>query len=286
MIEVLQPGPAAYVEDLGRPGLASLGVGRSGAADRGALVRANRLLGNPDDAAAIEVTLGGLHVRFHADHLVVLTGAPLPARLAGAPVSGDTVLRARPGDVLALGIPTAGLRTYVAVRGGVACPQVLGSRSWDALAELGPPPLREGDVLPVGAAEWPGPVADRLLPASSAPAGDYLAVDLLPGVRAEWFAPEAWGALLEGPYRVTPDSNRVALRLDGTVVPRSEQGEYVSEGLVRGAVQVPPSGAPVVFLADHPVTGGYPVVAVATAAGVDALAQLRPGDGVRFRRGE
>jgi len=105
----------------------------------------------------------------------------------------------------------------------------------------------------------------------------------VPGLRADWFSPQAWETLLDGVYRVSPDSNRVALRLDGAAVRRAERGEYASEGLVRGAVQVPPSGAPVVFLVDHPVTGGYPVLAVVTAAGSDLLAQLRPGDEVRFR---
>ncbi|MFC8732051.1 biotin-dependent carboxyltransferase family protein [Luteimicrobium sp. NPDC057192] len=285
MIEVLQPGPAAYVEDLGRPGLASLGVGRSGAADRGALVRANRLLGNPDDAAAVEVTLGGLQVRFHDDHVVVLTGARVPATLAGVPVAGDTLLRARPGDVLVLGVATAGLRTYLAVRGGLAVPPVLGSRSWDVLAELGPAPLVGGEMLAVGRPSGPGPVAEHSRPpaGTGARAPGHVEVDVEPGVRAEWFAPGAWETLVGGPYRVTPDSNRVALRLDGVVVARADRGELASEGLVRGAVQVPPSGKPVVFLADHPVTGGYPVVGVVTAAGVDRLAQLRPGDALRFR---
>ena len=285
MIEVLQLGPAAYVEDLGRPGLASLGVGRSGAADRGALVRVNRLLGNPDEAAAVEVTLGGLQVRFRGDHVVALTGARVPATLAGVPVAGDTVLRARPGDVLVLGVATAGLRTYLGVRGGLVVSPVLGSRSWDVLAELGPAPLRAGDVLTVGRPSGPGPVAERSRPPADTGPGApaRVEVDVEPGVREEWFGAGAWKTLVGGSYRVTPDSNRVALRLDGPTLARAGHGELPSEGLVRGAVQVPPSGKPVVFLGDHPVTGGYPVVGVVTPAGVDRLAQLRPGDALRFR---
>ncbi|GAA4852919.1 biotin-dependent carboxyltransferase family protein [Luteimicrobium xylanilyticum] len=287
MIEVLAPGPAAFVEDLGRPGCAGLGVGRSGAADRGALVRANLLLGNPPGAAAVEATLGGLRVRFTADHVVVLTGAPAPATLAGVPVGVGAVLRARPGEVLELGIPPHGLRTYLAVRGGVDVPAVLGSRSWDVLAELGPATLRGGEVLPVGEPAGPGPVAERLVRAPGETwTGDLgtPAVEVVGGLRDDWFADVAWETLLRESYRVTPDSNRVALRLAGAAVPRAERGEYSSEGLVRGAVQVPPSGKPVVFLSDHPVTGGYPVIGVVTPAGCDALAQLRPGDDLRFGR--
>jgi biotin-dependent carboxylase-like uncharacterized protein len=293
VIEVLEPGPAAYVEDLGRPGCAGLGLGRSGAADRGALARANRLLGNRPDAAAVEVTLGGLRVRFDSDHVVALTGAPAPSTLAGVPVAGDAVLRAGRGDVLELGLPPRGLRTYLAVRGGIAVPPVLGSRSWDVLAQLGPAPLQAGDLLPVGLPPALGPVAERLfrrMPGAGVPAdvevhgtGGCAVVEVVPGQRTEWFARQAWETFLSAPYQVAPDSNRVALRLDGAAVPRAQRGEYASEGLVRGAVQVPPSGDPVVFLVDHPVTGGYPVLAVVTPPGADALAQLRPGDDVRFR---
>ncbi|GMA25309.1 allophanate hydrolase [Luteimicrobium album] len=237
MIEVLAPGPAAFVEDLGRPGCAGLGVGRSGAADRGALVRANLLLGNPPGAAGIEVTLGGLRVRLTSDHVVALTGAPAPATLAGVPVTTDALLRARPGDVLELGLPRRGLRTYLAVRGGVDVPPVLGSRSWDVLASLGPAPLRAGDVLAVARPHGAGPVADRSIPVgrelelAESDADEVPAVvEVVPGLRGDWFAGGASESLLRRPYRVTQDSNRVALRLDGPTVPRTERGSTPPKG--------------------------------------------------------
>lgn len=287
-LAVLEPGPASFVEDGGRPGYAHLGVGRSGAADRAALRLANRLLGNPQDAAAVETTLGGLVVRFADDRLVVVTGAPVRAVLDGRLVGHRAVLRARRGDVLRLGAPSAGLRTYLGIRGGIDAEVILGSRSTDVLGHLGPPALAAGDVLPLGRAPGTFPVTDlapERLPASADDAAAVLVVRA--GVRAEWFAPGALGALTASAYSVDPDSDRVAVRLAGPAVAiEPSAGPYLSEGLVRGAVQVPPDGRPLVFLADHPSTGGYPVIGVVDGADVDRLAQLRPGERVRWRVAE
>lgn len=282
-VEVVSPGVLTLVQDRGRPGLAAVGVGRSGAADRGALRLANRLVGNADDAAVLEVLLGGLEIRFRQAGVVALTGAEAPAWRDGAPLASRTATRVPAGGVVRVGHATRGLRVYVAVRGGIDVAPVLGSRATDQLAGIGPAPVRAGDVLPVGARvqdsaqPWPEP-----LPGGPMPADGPVALRLLPGPRPDWFAPGSLRELCAGTFVVSPDGNRVALRLAGTPVRRRDRGELPSEPLVPGAVQVPPDGQPVVFGADHPVTGGYPVIAVLDGPSQDLAAQLRPGDRVRF----
>lgn len=281
MIEVVATGPLTTVQDSGRPGYAAVGVSASGAADRASAALANRLVGNGPDAAVLEVTFGGLQLRAHGALLVVLTGAPVPATVDGHGVAMAAPVYVPAGAVLALGRPTVGLRTYVGVRGGVAVAPVLGSRSTDVLTGVGPPVVQAGDVLPVGTSTVPMPGVDQA-PVPD-PAG-AVTLTVAPGPRVDWFAGDALAALAAGAYTVTSTSNRTALRLDGPTLTRVDPTrELPSEGLVPGAVQVPPDGRPVVFLRDHPVTGGYPVVAVVRRADLDAAAQLRPGDGVRFR---
>lgn len=277
MIEIVATGPLATVQDLGRPGWAALGVSRSGAADRSAAALANRLVGNDPGAAVVEATLGGLAVRFGTAAFAVLTGAPTPATLDGRAVATGAPFHAGAGSVLRLGLPSTGLRTYLAVHGGLDVEPVLDSRSTDVLTGVGPPPLAPGDVLPVGrpsGAELPG-VDQVVSRAVAAP----VVLRVTPGPRLDWFGP---GALLGTAYRVGSASNRTALRLDGPSVLRLVDRELPSEGLVPGAVQVPPDGRPVVFLADIPVTGGYPVPWVVREADLDLVAQLRPGDELRF----
>lgn len=271
-IEILRPGPLTTVQDGGRRGHRHLGVGPSGAADRGSMVRANRLVGNPPDAAVIEVTLGGLVLRARSAVRIAVTGADCPGALR------DTAVDLAPGDLLRLGTATHGLRAYVAFAGGLEAEAVLGSRSTDTLAGLGPPPLVAGQVLRVAAGSGvagstppPAPLPDR-----------EVTLALLPGPRAEWLDAAAWRSLETGVWRVGPASNRTALRLEGPALPVDSLA-IDPEPLVRGAVQVPPNGLPIVFLADHPVTGGYPIVAVLTAAAADLAAQCRPGTAVRLR---
>jgi biotin-dependent carboxylase-like uncharacterized protein len=275
-LTVLAPGPLTTVQDLGRPGQAALGIGRSGVCDRSSAALANRLVGNPPDAALLEVTFGGLALRAGDDVLLATAGA----RCAGPfPHAAPTPLRR--GQELRLGAPATGLRTYVAVRGGIAVPPVLGSRSTDVLAGLGPDVVAAGHELPVGEPTAPPPTLD-LAPVAD-PAGDAVTVPVLPGPRADWFGEAGWAALAARPWTVTSESNRVGLRLDGEPLQRVREGELPSEGMVRGALQVPPSGLPVLFLADHPVTGGYPVIGYVVDTEVDRCAQLRPGQTLRFR---
>lgn len=287
VVEVLATGPLVLVEDEGRPGLAAIGVGPSGAADRASHALANRVVGNWASAATLEVALGGLALRFRGRAVVALAGAAVPATVDGAPVGMNAPVPVPAGGVLRLGLAEQGLRTYVAVRGGLTPAAVLGSRSRDTLAGIGPAPLRPGDRLTVGVPavdRWPVPgVAPvRHVPGELRPGERAGAVlEVRPGPRAEWFLPGAWPAL-RALRTVSADSDRVAIRLDGQAVPR-RAGELPSEGLVRGAVQIPPDGRPVVFLADRPVTGGYPVIGVLRADDVDRAAQLRPGDRVVLR---
>ena len=285
-LEVLSTGPLVLVEDEGRPGHAAMGVGRSGAADRGAYRLGARIAGHGEGRAALEVLLGGLAVRALGRMTVVVTGAPAPTSLDGRPVAHATLVDVTAGSVLTLGMPASGLRSYLTVRGGIDVEPVLGSRSTDTLSLVGPAPPRRGDVLPVGAPGGAFPAVDHVAVPPPARTGVSL-LEVLPGPRAAWLG--GWGGDLGGllglVWHVTGDSDRVGLRLGGARVGRVEAWsgvELPSEGLVRGAVQVPPGGEPVVFLTDHPVTGGYPVVAVLTASAADRAAQLRPGDRVRL----
>ncbi|MDL4815847.1 5-oxoprolinase subunit C family protein [Actinomadura opuntiae] len=282
MIEVVRPGPLATVQDLGRPGLAHLGVPHSGAADERALRLANRLVGNPESAACVEFTFGGGSLRFHKGAWVAVTGAPVPVRIDGRAYGANAPCHVRRGGVVELGTPASGLRSYLAVRGGITVDRVLGSRSTDLLSGLGPAPLASGDRLPTGPVTGLDAITVDVAPAPSLPETPVLRV--LPGPRSDWFTEDAMAALTSTPYEVSPDGNRVGVRLDGPPLTRSRDGELGSEGMVTGSIQVPPSGLPIVFLADHPTTGGYPVIAVLASASVPDAAQLRPGQRVRFRR--
>jgi len=281
VLHVLRAGPLATVQDLGRPGLAHLGVPRGGAADRGSLGLANRLVGNAPGAACLEVTLGGLEIRAGGSITVAVTGAAGDLRVAGRPVAPAAVVTVPAGGSLEIGTATAGLRWYLAVRGGLDVPAELGSRATDTLSGLGPPPVAAGDLLPVGTETAGWPLVD-VAPVAPPPAAGVV-LGLLPGPRDERLAPGELARLLATTWRVAPASDRVGVRLDGPPLRLATGREAASEGVVRGGIQVPAGGRPVMFLADHPVTGGYPVVACVPQADVDRAAQLRPGQEVRFR---
>jgi biotin-dependent carboxylase-like uncharacterized protein len=221
--------------------------------------------------------------------LAAVTGAPCPVvvehadgRSRGA--ASFEVLALAPGDTLRVGAPATGLRAYVAVRGGFAVEPVLGSRSWDSLARLGPAPVSAGDVLPVGDDADGWPVVDAVPPTETQADGSPTVLDVVPGPRDDWFTPDWRSTLTEQVHRVAADSDRVGVRTTAvTPLSRAVTTELPSEGVETGSLQVPPAGFPVLFLADHPVTGGYPVVGVLTPTAVDRAAQLRPGDPLRFR---
>jgi len=281
MIEIEEVGAPATIQDLGRPGWFHSAVGPGGAADRGALRLANRLVGNPEGHAGIEVLLGGIVFRARRQLTVAVTGAPAPATVDGVAVGHASVLELGSGQKLRLGLSDTALRSYIGVRGGIDVEPVLGSCSRDTLSGIGPEPLSAGDIVPVGPAPVAFPVVDQA-PQSDFPTQFDIRVRL--GPRDDWFvAPDV---LCRGVWAVGTDTDRVGARLeriDGQPLHRRVSAELPAEGMALGSIQVPPSGQPVVFLADHPITGGYPVVAVVLDADIDLMSQARPGQSIRFR---
>ena len=277
---VESPALRSLVQDLGRPGLGHLGVSPSGAFDRSALRQLNLVLGNEPDAAALEVLGGGLVLRAETSAMVAVTGGAGPITVDGDPAAYGRAIPLHAGQRLALGRPATGLRAYVGVAGGFAAPQELGSRSTDTLAGLGPPPLSTGDRLEVGPPSHPPDIED--IP-PIAHTGD-LTLDVALGPRDDWFTAAAIRRLLESPWQVSPATDRVGVRLTGPVLERSRAIELPSEPCLRGSIQVSADGQPIVFGPDHPVTGGYPVIAVVLDRHTDWLAQAVPGQVVRFSR--
>ncbi|MEU4387096.1 urea amidolyase family protein [Promicromonospora sp. NPDC023805] len=307
-LEVVGAGVQALVQDLGRPGSEGAGVSASGALDRPSLRAANRAVGNPSDAAVVE-SVGGLRLRAHGPQVLAVTGAvgeivvrpsaAEPARPDRRPRPGEP-FALDDGDELRLAPPARGVRAYVAVRGGIDVPPVLGSRATDVLAGLGPDPLGSGDLLPVGAPERgvptvephaaPSPGTPTAPPSSDRQGGlpapdEVTELQMVLGPRDDWFDAATIARLTGQDWLVTPRSNRIGLRLDGEPLvrtPEREGAELPSEGCVTGAIQVPPDGQPVLFLADHPLTGGYPVVGAVVADHVPLAGQLPAGARVRF----
>ncbi|MFT4033970.1 MAG: biotin-dependent carboxyltransferase family protein [Patulibacter sp.] len=278
-ITVIAGGARTTIQDLGRPGWAHLGVPGCGAADRAAFTLANRLVGNAEGAAALETTLSGPVLRFAAATTIALTGAIVDATLDQRPVAMHAPTAVRAGQQLTVGVASSGLRTYIAIRGGLDAPTVLGSASSDQLTGIGPEPLRSGDRLTLADAALAAPAVDV---APVAPPGEPVVLPVRLGPREDWFAPDAVTALLTATFVVTPQVDRIGARLVGPPLPWRTDQPMRSEGVVLGAVQVSASGEAIVMLADHPTTGGYPVIAVVDEAELGAAAQLRPGVRVRF----
>jgi biotin-dependent carboxylase-like uncharacterized protein len=278
-LEILRTGPLALVQDLGRVGLAHIGVSRSGAADRRSHTLANRLVANPDDRATIEVTYGGLSARVRGKVDIAVTGADTDPRVDGILFGTNSIQHVWDGQVISLGTPYSGVRSYLAVRGGIDVTPVLGSRSYDVMSAIGPLPLQPGDVLPVGEHTDDYPELDQ---APVPPISEHL-VELLvvPGPRAGWLADA--DALVHTIWMVSDRSDRVGMRLEGRPLQyHSADRVLPTEGATRGAIQVPPNGLPVILGPDHPVTGGYPVVGVIADRDIDKVAQIRPGQYVRL----
>ncbi|ROZ61937.1 carboxyltransferase domain-containing protein [Kocuria soli] len=289
-LRVIHPGIRALIQDGGRPGHAAMGVSGAGAADRTALSQANRAVGNLPTAAVLECT-GAVHMEYR--------GLPGVAAVAGAQGTGELVssdgtvrpiLQGVPfaiddGDELSLSHPTHGLRYVIAVRGGLLARPALGSVSSDTLAGLGPGPLEAGDCVVVGDPRHAPAVVEPLGITRDLPrSGETVDVMITLGPRDDWFTPEAVAALTAQEWLVGTRSDRVGLRLEGTVpLDRRIEGELPSEGTVTGAIQVPPDGQPVLFLPDHPLTGGYPVIGAVVAEHLDLVGQLPPGARIRFR---
>lgn len=289
-LEILRAGLLTSFQDLGRPGQAGQGVSASGAMDAGSLRAANRLVGNAAGSPALEITWGGFECLSQGDTVVAVTGAALPLHLTDAsgrrwPVTTHQPLALCDGDRLSLGTPHQGVRSYLAVRGGFDVAPVLGSCATDTLAEVGPPLPRAGSRLPVRTPAGTAVVGrPELAPPTLPAASDEVELDVVLGPRTDWFTGEAVALLSRQAWRVTPQSNRVGLRLSGAQpLARRITAELPSEGACWGAIQVPPSGQPVLFLADHPLTGGYPVIGAVATHHLDRAGQIPVGATVRFR---
>ncbi|MCY0904122.1 biotin-dependent carboxyltransferase family protein [Arthrobacter sp. H14-L1] len=290
---VAAAGPLTLVQDLGRPGAAAMGLSPSGALDRRSLMLANRLLRNAAGAAGLEILLGGLRLDITACAWLAVTGARGLVLLNGEPCPLNTALFASAGSVLEFSAPEAGLRYYLGVSGGLAVPLLSGSASSDLLSGMGPRPLQADDVLAMHLVRTAADAATAgATTAAAGPptvkdpphTGQTLALRITEGPRRNMFASSAWSLLTGQEWEVSPDSNRVGTRLLGRPLARREEAgaQLPSEGMVTGALQVPPSGLPTIFLADHPVTGGYPVIAVVRRSDLDAVGQAMTGQRIRF----
>jgi biotin-dependent carboxylase-like uncharacterized protein len=280
VLHVTRGGPFTTVQDLGRPGHAHLAVPRSGALDVPAMRLANRLVGNQEHCAVLETTMGGVAFALTTSRYVAVTGASALIRVDGRAVDWAMPVLVRAGQTVDVGPAVTGLRSYVAVSGGVAVPEVLDSRATDVLSGLGPDVVRTGAVLPLGEPRGPAPVID--FAPYPLPGNDFL-LDCHLGPRDDQLTEDAIETLHTATWTVSSRSNRIGIRLTGPELRRVDEEELPSEGLVLGSVQLPPSGQPVLFLADHPVTGGYPVVGVVPAPDIWRCAQAAPGTRIRFR---
>ena len=301
-LRILRPGLLTTVQDLGRTGYQKDGILVSGAMDATALRVANLLVGNAEDAAGLEITLLGPTIRFTADHLMALTGAHLSPTLNGQPVGRNRAVWVSAGVELAFGAPVAGSRAYLAVAGGLAVPPVLGSRATYLRAGFGGfegRALKAGDVLPGGvptatgrklletlaaaaaAATW-APARWTPGPALCPPPRPHPVIRAIRGPEYAQFSPESQRAFWQAPFTVSTEADRMGYRLQGPVLVRATGAELLSTAVTFGTVQVPAGGQPIVLLADHQTTGGYPRMAQAITADFSALAQLRPGQVIRF----
>ena len=269
-IHVVRPGFQTTVQDLGRFGHAHHGVSASGAADALALRAGNLLVGNPENAPALEMTLVGGAFSFESDAVVALTGSDFQA---GLPLWQAVVVSA--GTEIRCGPARSGARGYLAVRGGIDVPLVLGSASTHVLTGIGGRPLQTGDWLSIGRAEIRRPRWNGV----QTPENYAGVLRVTAGPQASWFS-DAW---LEPAYQITEDSNRMGLRLRGPAIP-SPAGHMLTEGVTLGAIQVPPDGQPIILFVEHQTTGGYPKLANVIAADLRLVGQLRPRDAVRFER--
>ncbi len=287
-IEVLAVGLPVLFQDLGRAGQANQGISVSGAVDRSSFKAANRLVGNPVGTPALEISLGGFRFRMRGRGVMAVTGALAPitiATTAGKKLTAahGEAIALDDGDIVSLGQPTAGMRSYLALRGGFDVTPVLGSAATDTLAQIGPAALGAGAVIGIHPPVLGSTVAAPELPAFDMPdTTETVVLDVVMGPRTDWFTQSAVENFLYQEWSVTPQSSRVGIRLSGEALERQNHAELPSEATVRGALQVPASGQPVLFLADHPLTGGYPVIANVARHHLDLAGQIPVGAKIRF----
>ncbi len=288
VIHVQEPGLLTTVQDLGREGFGPTGVSASGAADRVALRIGNRLVGNAEGAAGLEMTLHGGSFRFWMGAVIALAGSHFDATLDGVPVEPWKSVLANLCQTLQVGPTRSGARCYLCVRGGIRVEPFLGSASTHLLSGLGGHEgraLREGDVLKIGPAKDSFRVKTLGTTACERLARRKV-LRVTPGPQNDWFPEAAQKVFYESTYRVAEESNRMGIRLQGAAIPAPWGGEMISEGVALGAVQVPEGGQPIILFVEQQTTGGYPKIANVISADFHSLGQLRPRDEIRFERVE
>lgn len=280
---VFRCGPMLVPQDRGRRGRAHEGIARSGAFDARAAALGNRLVGNDPDGAVLEAFLGSCGFEALDPVTVAVTGAHAPVTVNGAGAATNHAVLLRRGDRLEIGMPTEGLRVYLSIRGGVDVPSVLGSRSYDSLGKIGPRPLLVGDTVRPGASQsgdvWLESVPVRPIP-------EVATIDIVRGPRIDWMSEASCVDLLQSLWSVDTASDRTGVRVLGPSLRRSLMHageELASEAMIPGAVQLPANGQPIILGPDCGTTGGYPVVAVVRQRSLSDVAQLRPGQDLRFR---
>jgi antagonist of KipI len=286
VIDVQSPGLLTTVQDLGREGFGPLGVSASGAADAVALRIGNRLVGNAEGAAGLEMTLLGGTFGFTDGAVFALTGSDFGATLEGSPVEIWKALETKPGQVLRVGPTRAGARCYLCVQGGIEVKEFLGRASTHLLSGLGGHAgraLKKGDLLKTGPAKNSFR-ARRLAPTAGERLAPRKVLRVTPGPQSGWFAEAAQQIFYSSTYRVAEESNRMGIRLEGPAVPAPAGGEMISEGVSLGAVQVPEGGQPIILFVEQQTTGGYPKIANVISADFHSLGQVRPRDEIRFER--
>lgn len=277
-----EPGPLTTVQDLGRPGHLRVGIPASGPVDAEAFVLANRLVGNPDGAAALECTLMGPRIEFADARTIAVAGAAMPVTLNGAAAPSWEAFRVAAGDVVKLGAAKTGVRAYLAVGGGVETAPALGSRSTYLRGRLGGRALARGDRLPLGRGS---PFAMRRVPADHVP--DYASepeIQVVLGPQDDRFTAAGIAAFLEGPYEMTPQTDRMGARLRGPIVEHVKGHDIISDGVPLGGIQVVGDGQPIVLLVDRQSTGGYTKIATVCSFDIGRVGQIKPGQRLRFRR--
>jgi len=286
VIQVQEPGLFTTVQDLGREGFGAMGVSASGAADAISLRLGNRMVGNHEGAAGLEMTLLGGMFTFLERALLALTGSDFGATLDGKPVELWSSFEAKAGQTLRLGPTRSGARCYLCVQGGIAVELFLGSASTHVLSGLGGHEgraLRKGDALKMGAES--GAIHRRRLTARALKELQPRKVlRVTEGPQSDWFPESARRLFYESRYRVAEESNRMGIRLEGAIVPVPSGGEMISEGVSLGAIQVPEGGKPIILSVEQQTTGGYPKIANVISADFHSLGQLRPRDEIRFER--
>ena len=315
VLEVVNPGPLATLQDPGRPGWMKYGVPPSGALDQEALAVANLLVGNPEGAAGIEITYGSFTARALAPLVAACTGAWAPIQVDGAPISPWTAFSAAPGQVVSIGAPAWGVRAYLALRGGIAAHPVMGSVSTYIRGALGGidghgRALRAGDLI--ATPDPPAPANTAIAPAAgataravaalarrqaafasahssepasapaSASARRAIAIRVVMGPQDDHFTHAGRRTFAGEEFTLTNKADRMGLRFEGPAIEHARGADIISDGMPPGAIQVPGDGVPIVMLADRQTTGGYPKIACVARVDLDLLAHLRPGDRVRF----